>query len=132
MPIAVSNLTLKAWEAFVAVNGFPGSGEPYFIQLIRHRQRRSKVLKVQSEPSDAFTATPTPLFTDVFSGVEHNTDPLWNTNASMGIPPATQGTAPLDYPDDMEWSTWNSLLVDFQTNNTDVYQPDVSSFNLGI
>jgi hypothetical protein len=59
----------------------------------------------------------------------------WNAadlNASLGMPAVIPDLAPLDYPEEINWSTWNSLLVDFQTNDNDVYPPDMSTFNFGV
>lgn len=42
LPIAVGNLTLKAWEAYVAARGLPGSREPYFIQVLRGKKKRQE------------------------------------------------------------------------------------------
>lgn len=143
LPIAVSNLALKAWEAYIATNGIPEGGEPYFIQLIRNRPDRSKkahALANQQTTSIADAApaysTPEPLqqplhFTttasDQFAAFPWRSADL---NASLGLPPAMPDLAPSEYPEQLDWSAWNSLLVDFQTDSTDYNMPDVSTFNL--
>ncbi|KAF1354080.1 hypothetical protein EJ07DRAFT_158705 [Lizonia empirigonia] len=61
LPIAVSNLALKAWEAYVAANGIPSGGEPYFVQLLRGRQRRSKKSTGQTDTcANTTTSSSTP------------------------------------------------------------------------
>lgn len=144
LPIAVSNLALKAWEAYTTANGIPGGGEPYFIQLIRNRPIRSK-------KSEASVTQQNTVMTDELSYYVPDTlqqpsnvsttgnDQLaafpWNAadlNASLGLPPAIPDLAPSDYPEQLDWSSWNNLLVDFQTNSVDEYLPDMSTFNFDI
>lgn len=141
LPIAVSNLALKAWEAYVAANGTPSGGEPYFVQLLRGRQHHSKKSNGQTDTSaNTTTSAPTPglvpqLNADASMGIDHLAAFDWNAadlNASLGMPTVLPDLAPLDYPEEMNWSTWNNLLVDFQTNETTIYPPDVSSFDFEI
>ncbi|KAJ4367726.1 hypothetical protein N0V86_009847 [Didymella sp. IMI 355093] len=136
LPTAVSNLALKAWDAYIAANGVPQSGEPLFIQLIRSRQDRKKktndtsatTAKQSLGSTRGFDQLPIASESMSFSNLAFD----WNSadlNASMGIPPEMPDLAPLDYPEEMNWSTWNNLLVDFQTDDTTAYPPDMSTFS---
>lgn len=135
LPIAVSNLTLKAWDAFVATNGCRDDGEPYFIQLIRHRQVRTQKSTTLSGTSTNLTAGTRPFSTDIHTHIDAFNNFQWNQadlNASIGIPSGVQELVSLDFSEDMNWSNWNDLIVDLQTNNTEVVQPDPSLFDLGV
>lgn len=139
LPIAASNLALKAWEAYVAANGVPGSGEPYFIQLVRNRKTSAKKSSAFGAQPGSFSGGSTLLnqpqpqpeiVTNEAMGSGNPSAFQWNTadlNASLGIQPVLPDLAPFDYQEEMNWSTWNDLFVDFQTNSTDVYQSDVTN-----
>lgn len=144
LPIAVSNLALEAWEIYVAANGVPDGGEPYFIQLIRNRSSRSKRSDTTAKHQDKTMSED--LHIDVQPPLLHPVNPMttgndplaafpWNPadlNASLGLPPAIPDLAPSDYPEQLDWSSWNSLFVDFQTNNVDEHIPDISAFNFDV
>lgn len=144
LPIAVSNLALKAWAAYITANGFPTGGEPYFIQLLHSRQSRSKKSSTAAGQTCVTTATPaapvTPSFANQVSlNDSNNANSLaaldWNVadlNASLGMAAAMPDLVPLDYPEEMNWSTWNDLFVDFKTNDINIYPPDISSFSFEI
>jgi hypothetical protein len=142
LPIAVSNLALKAWEAYTAANGVPASGEPMFIQLIRSRQKRTKKSCSSTPYSSDTTAEPSlkstpsfhqpPVWGDVMSFNSIATFD-WNPadlNASIGLSPVMPNLVPLDYPEEMDWLSWNHLLVDFQTNDGIAYAPDMAAHSL--
>jgi hypothetical protein len=139
LPVAVRNLTLKAWEAYVVARGVPSTGEPYFIQFIRQRQHQTKMpSKLTTQPnivgkpeSKAQTASNDDdavngnLWSDTemlqaldWSMADHSTD----SQLASALP-----TAPLDYPDDLDWAAWNDLFIDFQTNNAEVASQDLST-----
>ncbi|KAH7366584.1 hypothetical protein BKA66DRAFT_573253 [Pyrenochaeta sp. MPI-SDFR-AT-0127] len=145
LPIAVSNLTLKAWEAYIAAQGVPASGEPVFVQLIRLRQKRTKGSKdLSGQSSTAETPSPAPPTNGKCKSSIEDTflayaDPSiafdWNTadlNASLGIPSTLSDTLPLDYPEHMNWSSWDSLLVDFQMDDYNENPTDLSAFNFAL
>jgi hypothetical protein len=143
LPIAVSNLTLKAWEAYIAKREIPPLGEPYFIQVIRHRQSRTKASKAMAQLSAETDAEmPVETFQNgsglVNSDDMLNTDPLqtseWNVadySASVGMTSSLAETVPLDHPERLNWATWDSLLVDFQTTANDEMPIDLSAFDFG-
>ncbi|KAH7081227.1 hypothetical protein BKA63DRAFT_405963 [Paraphoma chrysanthemicola] len=143
LPVAVSNLTLKAWDAYIAHRGVPPLGEPYFIQVIRHRQSRPKASKEASHlPTTTEPNVPTETFQNrretVNSHIIPSTDPFqaleWNAadfNASLGVTSNLAETLPLDRPESLNWATWDNLLVDFQTAATEEMPIDLSAFNFG-
>jgi hypothetical protein len=129
LPVAVSNLALKAWEAFIAARGVPSNGEPYFIQLIRQRQHHTKLPSKLAHPPNLVdnpeaTAQTTSNNEDaVNADLWSDTDMLqaldWSVadrNTDSHVAP-TLSTAQLGYPDDLDWMAWNNLFVDFQANN---------------
>ncbi|KAJ4359157.1 hypothetical protein N0V95_002409 [Ascochyta clinopodiicola] len=148
LPIAVTNLALQAWDAYIAANGMPSGGEPYFIQLLRRRQHSQR--KSSTSPSISSKQTSTSTNSSAPSstpnvvenaktyepmGVDHLAAFDWNAsdlNASLGIPAVIPDLTPLNYPENMDWSTWDNLLVDFQTNDNTVYPPDISSFTFEV
>lgn len=145
LPIAVSNLTLKAWDAYIAAQGVPASGEPAFIQLIRNRQTRTKALKKSSrQAGTSKMPAQEPLISQDNDGVDTNgplayADPSkafdWDTadlNVSLGIPSTLSDTLPLDYPEQMNWSSWDSLLVDFQMDDYNGNPVDLSAFDFQV
>ncbi|KAJ8106542.1 hypothetical protein OPT61_g9463 [Boeremia exigua] len=143
LPIAVSNLTLKAWEAYIAANGVPESGEPYFIQLIRNRRTRREGSSTSSGQTDTLPSEITTLYPpypqqqpvpngDITDDADHLAAFPWNPadlNVSLGLPPAMPD---FDHTTQMDWSAWNNLVVDFQTNDADDHLPDISTFNFDI
>ncbi|CAO2654056.1 Nn.00g107890.m01.CDS01 [Neocucurbitaria sp. VM-36] len=145
LPVALSNLTLKAWEAYIAARGIPTGGEPYFIQLIRSRRNRKKSPSSRTGQSDTIvppqilpTAADHESKIDVNEGVLLQTNSLqtfdWNTadlNASLDWTSSIPDMVPLEYPEQMNWSTWDSLLVDYQTHTTNDVPTDLLAFNFG-
>lgn len=140
LPIAVSNLALKAWEAYTVANGVPESGEPLFIQLIRSRQYRTQksssalaqpsVSPVELSPKlQSFVPEPVIDESMSFNGMAAFDWNAADLNASLGMEPIMPDLAPPDYPEEMNWSTWNNLLIDFKTNDATFDSPDMS--NLG-
>ena len=141
LPIAVGNLTIKAWDAYVAAQGVPASGEPYFIQLIRQRRHRTKSPGSPTKKSDAVKTSSLLPYRTPDSGsvgaddITANTDPLQDFdlnavdfNANYGIPSTLPDMLPLDNPEQMNWSSWDSLMVDFQMNNSDDAPIDLDAF----
>ncbi|KAF1848767.1 uncharacterized protein K460DRAFT_384787 [Cucurbitaria berberidis CBS 394.84] len=135
LPVAVSNLTLKAWDAYFTARGMPAGGEPYFIQLIRGKRTRAKNLSSGREHADTPKTPSLPRDVDdnrksmINDDLPHQAAPFqafdWNVadfNASLGTAYNIPEMVPLDNPEQMNWSTWDSLFVDFQTSNTYDFQ----------
>ena len=143
LPVAVSNLTLKAWEAYTLAQDTSASIEPYFIQLIRSAQSRSKRSDGSTHASDIPTTLPQDhqilhdgknpadgLDTDQ-KDVQHF---IWDSSefdASLGMIPGVTQTVPLEDPEQMSWSTWDNLLVDFQSNSYSDPPIDLGAFDFG-
>jgi hypothetical protein len=139
LPIAVSTLTLKAWEAHVAARG-ARSPEPYFIQLIRQRSKTSKHTQ-NCQPQRGSDAAQT----GESSSIEHRGDVIrsYVDQHAASVEPSTfnfdglddsvdmLGAFPedtsLDPPDNLDWTTWDNLFVDFQVNSVDEMPPNFSS-----
>jgi hypothetical protein len=141
LPVAVNNLTLKAWDAYIAVRGVPTTGEPYFVQIIRSQKKLTKKTSTTSLPSAPTNSTtpsaPAP-YADVPASGPATIDPLqsfdWNTaefNANIGLDGASLNTISLEDSEQMDWSTWDDLMVDFQTFEDDNPPIDLSAFDVG-
>ncbi|KAH3953630.1 hypothetical protein HBI56_025600 [Parastagonospora nodorum] len=140
LPVAVSNLTLKAWEAHLPARGSVDQ-EPYFIQLIRQRCPAIKHIQTfpvqpQSQPHPGMTGQGIEGNEPV---VESHTGPSvgsfqtdWsftqaptNANPLHSLPEAM----PLDIPENIDWTAWDSLFVNFQATEMDGLPPPMPSFN---
>lgn len=141
LPIAMSNLTLKAWNAFTSTRGVPDSGEPYFIQLMRHRDSKS----TSKEPSELPQYDLAQLKPDTdATTTSPNTDPTesnspqilnWKSPAMIGdldISTATLQSSFLEDPQNFDWSTWDSLVADFRMDQDDPIDTGLSTFNFDL
>jgi hypothetical protein len=121
LPVAVNNLTLKAWSAYIAARGIPISGEPQFIRAIRSRQqqRRNKSSNGSVPQPDAAL----PPGSSSNNGANNTHDPS-NTedqlaldwaefSASLGSSTDVPDFTQFEFPEQMTWSTLDDLLVDF-------------------
>jgi hypothetical protein len=142
LPIAVGNLTLNAWDVFLANQGVPTEGEPYFIQALRTQRAKAKASKTSSHEPEPFaphipTQLPTPAsLGDNLNfqpeGLVHIFDPLssnqWASDFADALnPPMITPELPSSNPDSMNWSAWDNLVADFQINDTAF--ADVPQFN---
>ncbi|KAF2183439.1 hypothetical protein K469DRAFT_207762 [Zopfia rhizophila CBS 207.26] len=125
LPIAAGNLTLKAWDAYLAARGTPDGGEPYFIQVLRAQRARPKPSNRLS-PSPDFSLSQPPSVVSNGSdtnvplmGLPQTAGPLqslqWSNDFSISIdvPKTIPDLPPLD-PEQMNWPAWENLLVDFE------------------
>jgi hypothetical protein len=144
LPIAVSNLALKAWKAYIAARDAPDTSEPYFIQLIRHRRNCLKL------PNESAKESMVDARLEAAKQTTQNMDGLENENlwldADMlrsldcsaadlsGEPVMTTALSTLqpEYPEDLDWAKWNDLFVDFQTSNTPVDLQELSILDYAI
>lgn len=144
LPIAVGNLTLKAWDAYLAANGVPAEGEPVFIQVLRTRQARKEASASPSQPSEPSTAPslpPDPFPPEIVNVAAPELQPLadplqplqWNADfvASLEAPTTMPVLPPFD-PDQMNWSNWDNLLADFEMQGAGEFQTDVTAFDFGM
>jgi hypothetical protein len=133
LPIAVSNLTLKAWEAYINAGGVPQSGEPSFIQLIRRRQSPVALSLETRQQHDNYT--PQPSSADAVEGDIHRlnnrnvptSDPLqgfdWDAPDSAGLD--MMNDTLLGLPETINWEAWDNLVVDYSTEGFANYDMEI-------
>jgi hypothetical protein len=141
LPIAIGNLTLEAWDAYKAARDVPDSSEPYFIQMIRNRPHRTKrrnsherrkeknTSPKQSTDISSTSGFPSNKFQPEFDYVEaFNWNPA-DLNASLGVPATLPDVESFDYTEEMNWSNWNDLLVNYKTGggNDGAFDIDLTS-----
>lgn len=146
LPVAVNNLALKAWEAYLTGHDTTPAEEPGFIQMIRYRRNHVKLpTKTSQQPAFEFTrATKEDATRDTNRLVSD--DPLavanilpafeWNAvefDANLGMTNDTPDTAPLHNSVNINWEAWDSLVVDYQTSfdADDDMAIDLSAFDFG-
>lgn len=142
LPIAISTLALKAWNAYVEARGVPSEGEPRFIQSIRHRRNRTKSSNGSTRSSDIYQTPPAPSFNTHDNGLEVNKGDQANIDLSQNYNFDSTGlNGDMDFstdlpnmnllgnPEDINWDSWNDLMVDFQTQDTNDFPIDLASFN---
>jgi hypothetical protein len=142
LPIAFGRLTLKAWDAYIAAQGLPSTGEPYYIQIIRYRQYSTRLpnelSNVEAIPQKAAQISQsTEGLVDESSSLDTNMLQLtdWNTadlSLKSQLTSATFETVVPDYPENLDWAAWNNLFIDFQMDNTDDMSLDLSTFNFAM
>jgi hypothetical protein len=130
LPIAVSNLTLKAWDAYAAACGTSRAAEPVFIQTIRSRlgqtRRASRRTDTSKQSSVDVSVMPDMDGNQMF---DWNVAGLSNTDDMASALPES---VPLHIPDDIDWGTWDSLFVDLHTDGAQDGMPDLSMFDVGV
>lgn len=144
LPIAVGNLTLKAWDAFREARDLPEEGEPYFIQVLRAQRitRESKrISSQQTQPSEHAQASSTVatspgqnLLEDASPGA---TDPFasfqWDASLALNLDADPLMSMPQLDPEHMDWSGWNNLLKDFTAAGVNGgTTADVPDFGFGV
>ncbi|KAL1794140.1 hypothetical protein ACET3X_007561 [Alternaria dauci] len=124
LPIAVDNLTIKAWGAYKAAQGAPCTPEPRFIELIRRRQQQRR-LPNQTNSTIPDTALPKMAWGNEESTNKDQTEELLNAtdadsfdwadfNASLGPPDDVTDLASFEFPEQMNWSTLDDFLLDLR------------------
>jgi hypothetical protein len=140
LPVAVSNLTLKAWEAYIAVRDVPEISEPYFIQLIRLRQehvglpnKSANPSKVNAKGKAGHTSSSTEDLAreDLWSGTDMLQALDWSTVEPSGEPPISSvlSTVQSEFPEDIDWAAWKDLFVDIQANDTSGVMQELSTLD---
>ncbi|ORY17304.1 fungal-specific transcription factor domain-domain-containing protein [Clohesyomyces aquaticus] len=131
LPIAVGNLTLKAWNAFIAARGVPAGGEPYYIQIQRAQQRgRSKSPSIPPSQPEIPAPVP-PALEPCGAGVDvtpifpQNLDPLqsfgWDSTFASSLDVAPMPELPNLDGDQLNWPAWENLVMDFSMEPSSVY-----------
>jgi hypothetical protein len=144
LPIAVGNLTLSAWDVYVASRGVPAEGEPYFIQILRTQRAKAKLsTNTPQEPKPFAPQIPSELTSPVSIGekldfvagglaptFDSTSSDQWTSDftAALNAPMPMPELQSFD-PDSMNWSTWDNLVTDFQIN--DAAFVDMSQYNFG-
>ncbi|KAF2203645.1 hypothetical protein GQ43DRAFT_251376 [Delitschia confertaspora ATCC 74209] len=155
LPIAIGNLTLKAWNAYTLARGLPPDGEPHFIHILRaQRQKRE-----QTAGASSVAAQLTPRTLSAGSVVDATSawlsDPLqglhqeplvplpvddwqwnqWNADISASLdmnqlPLPNMPPIALD-SDQLNWSAWENLVIDYETQAPNQGYPVDSAFPYG-
>jgi hypothetical protein len=130
--IAIRNITLRAWDAYTAARGIPEDEEPAFIKTLKAQSKKpsSKTTNATSAsnehattvhvPPDAGTQPPDLNLpkNDLAAAYERLDSFQWDANTTTELD-AINGVPelpPLD-ADQMDWSKWESLLVDFSSQD---------------
>jgi hypothetical protein len=127
LPIAVDNLTIKAWDAYTAARGVSCTPQPRFIELIRQRHQQRRPSK-STNATNIDAATPTMAWIGEKSTDTYESQGLPNMidaqsfdwaefNASLGPPDDVTDLASFEFPEQMTWSTLDDFLVDFRNTS---------------
>jgi hypothetical protein len=121
LPVAVGGLTLKAWEGYVAARG-GGVQEPEFVGMLRRRGKRDGNGEAKDEAMRESVGEvqtqfewSVPAFGSVGEGNDLMTDAI-----------------PLDMPENLDWTNWNDLFVDFQDTSTEEVPLDLEGFGFKV
>ncbi|KAF2265096.1 hypothetical protein CC78DRAFT_212384 [Lojkania enalia] len=140
LPIALGNLTLKAWDAYTAARVLSKGEDPPFIQILRSERVQSKESNGTSPSAQPFTPQVQPMTSygdnsklstnfqqDLFPDQSFSLDRTFA--ASLETTPELQGLPPLDI-EQMNWDAWDNLVADFQIqdNNGEF----LSGINFGV
>ena len=135
LPIALNNLTLKAWGAYMTARGTSTREEPYFIKMLRQRQRgvRTKTASAagqtfpqawESHGSDGVNT----VQESFGEGNEQSFD--WDAfNASLDPPDDVPDLMSFEFPAQMTWTTLDDLLMDFHETSGPSNGPLASESN---
>jgi len=132
IPIAVGNLTLTAWEAYVEARGVPPDGEPYFVQILRTRKENSTKSSTRQGQSSTSPEAP-----EQPAGYLQPNDPspaavpdntgdnfLWDFGDSLDVPLGHDMNL-LDY-NQTNWENWDNLLMHMEMQSANGYAGDQS------
>ena len=133
LPVAVGNLAIKAWEAFVASRGIPDSETPHFISVLRSQRaagRRSAQVPVSASTLtvDVSSEIPSVEFQPALDPLEWNEDFSSSLNLGNDLDPSYITNLPPLEPDQMNWAQWESLLQSFELENVNPSAPNGHGF----
>lgn len=138
LPVAVGNLTLRAWEARIAAKvGMGTEEEPGFITMLKARRSASQAQRATpgfgsgSGSAPVMTGPPAPAFSAFdapVAGMEngefgfqqqplHN-PLLWNDDLMNSLDFGNGGFNAGYELEQMNWTEWDNLLQDFQTQGS--------------
>jgi hypothetical protein len=135
LSIAVTNFTLRAFDAYVAARGLPNGKEPLFIQILRRRvserantpsSSSRSLSQTHSEPHttlstttpNAFIQPQVPAPVPVHSTTHTDTHQAFQWDAGFADsldPTTTVPDLPLLDLDQINWEHWDTLVADFET-----------------
>ncbi|KAL5120863.1 hypothetical protein ACEQ8H_001344, partial [Pleosporales sp. CAS-2024a] len=142
MPIAASNLTLKAWDTYALAKGGVDQ-EPYFIRLIRQRQPQKK--QTYRSPPQLDPHVQGSIITQGMGGDQNSAavenvplqDPIqlsmwslteFDTNVNMVTD--WPDPVPMDVPENIGWTAWDNLFTGFQADGMEEQPQHLSTFGI--
>lgn len=133
LPVAVGNLAIKAWEAFVASHGIPDSETPHFISVLRSQRaggRRSAQVPVSASTLtvDVSSEIPSVEFQPALDPLEWDEDFSSSLDLGNDLDPSYITNLPPLEPDQMNWAQWESLLQSFELENVNPSAPNGHGF----
>lgn len=133
LPVAVGNLAIKAWEAFVASRGIPDGETPHFISVLRSQRaegRRSAQVPVSASTLtvDVSPEIPSVEFQPALDPLEWNEDFSSSLDLGNDLDPSYITNLPPLEPDQMNWAQWESLLQSFELENVNPSAPNGHGF----
>lgn len=133
LPVAVGNLAIKAWEAFVTSRGIPGSETPHFISVLRSQRiggRRSAQVPVSASTLnvDVSSEIPSVEFQPALDPLEWDEDFSSSLDLGNDLDPSYITNLPPLEPDQMNWAQWESLLQSFELENVNPSAPNGHGF----
>ncbi|KAF2867323.1 hypothetical protein BDV95DRAFT_502879 [Massariosphaeria phaeospora] len=131
LPVAIGNLTLKAWEAYTTANGVPDQGEPDYIEALRARS-------ASSTEASARSSVPGGNISDNLVGAMYPSQPpadslhsrKWDVDASNSLEGQLSfSDLPQFDVSQLDWSSWDSLLDEFRLDDSTADFVDASTFD---
>lgn len=140
LPIAISNLALRAWNAYIIARGPQAISEPHFIQHVRHLVSRTKDRNAVEQPTmNAFAKTGNPNYgsmNNIAPAISVSTVPcdqnFGGTGQSYQPDYSLQGPINSQVNEQVNWSVWNDLLIDMQTQESNETPVDIPDFCLDL
>lgn len=140
LPVAVGRLALKAWNTYVTARGIPSGGEPHFIQQIRRQTRDSGI---QNDSNAQHEGKPFDIAPDCTTESKLNIHAAatgagscnaadWDFaafDAALGTENLAANSTVPDLTQEMDWSAWNDLLVDFHAADVNELPLDFDSLS---
>jgi hypothetical protein len=138
LPIALGNLTLKAWNVYIAAHGAHVPDEPGFIQDLRRRRYQPKrserpqtettesILEPHDNHGETLGNNSREPDAEVLGAFDWHSTDFANTGATS----MTDEPFQFELPENIDWTAWDSLFVDFRTNRTEYEPPNLTAFGL--
>jgi hypothetical protein len=131
LPVAVGNLTLKAWEEYAAAQGILRMAEPGFVKNIRCRREQTKSPSRRADTTKQSSANAHGMQDGVGPRTFDGNTVDWSNTMETTFEIPEPRSVPLDVPENVDWATWDSLFVDFNTGAQDGVM-DLSMLDLGV